>query len=104
MVSASASPPSPSPSSSRSYRHGRLRAALVDAGLEPAPADGPEAVVLRAATRAAGVSPNAAYRPFADRDELLRAVCERCMSRLAILDDRLIRETDPVNSRRTMPW
>jgi AcrR family transcriptional regulator len=48
---------------------------------------------LRAATRAAGVSHNAAYRHFADRDELLRAVCERCMSRLATLMQRRISES-----------
>lgn len=74
-----------SDASSRPYHHGRLRDALVDAGVELARAGGPEAVVLRSATRAAGVSHNAAYRHFADRDALLRAVCERCMSRLALL-------------------
>jgi AcrR family transcriptional regulator len=56
--------------------------------------------VLRAATRAAGVSHNAAYRHFTDRDELLRAVCERCMSRLALLMeqriDALPADPDPV--------
>jgi AcrR family transcriptional regulator len=76
--------------SSRPYHHGRLRDALVDAGLALARTEGPEAVVLRAATRAAGVSHNAAYRHFADRDELLRAVCERCMSRLALLMEQRI--------------
>ena len=37
---------------------------------------GPDAVVLREATRRAGVSPNAAYRHFADRQALLRAVSD----------------------------
>jgi len=55
----------------------------VDAGLELAREDGPDAVVVREASRRAGVSHNAAYRHFADRDELLKAVCERCMSELA---------------------
>jgi AcrR family transcriptional regulator len=85
---------------SRPYHHGRLREALVDAGLALARTEGPEAVVLRAATRAAGVSHNAAYRHFADRDELLRAVCERCMSRLALLMEKRIAalpaDPDPV--------
>ena len=35
---------------------------------------GPDAVILREATRRAGVSPSAAYRHFADRLELLQAV------------------------------
>lgn len=64
------------------YHHGHLRAALVDAGVELARAGGPDAVVLRAAARFAGVSHNAVYRHFADRDDLLFAVCIRCMEEL----------------------
>jgi AcrR family transcriptional regulator len=40
-------------------------------------------VVLREATRMVGVVPNAAYRHFADRDELLAAVCTAAMRELA---------------------
>ena len=83
------------------YHHGQLREALVEAGLETARAEGPEAVVLRAATRSAGVSPNAAYRHFADRDELLRAVAARCIMLLAELIQRRLGELgtegDPVD-------
>jgi AcrR family transcriptional regulator len=39
--------------------------------------------VLREATRMVGVVPNAAYRHFADRDELLAAVCAAAMGELA---------------------
>jgi len=56
------------------YRHGDLRRALLDAGIELARSGGPEAVVLREATRRAGVAPNAAYRHFASRQDLLEAV------------------------------
>ncbi|WP_235578192.1 TetR/AcrR family transcriptional regulator [Pseudorhodoferax sp. Leaf267] len=56
------------------YRHGDLRRALLDAGLQLAAAGGPDAVVLREATRRAGVAPNAAYRHFANREDLLDAV------------------------------
>jgi AcrR family transcriptional regulator len=56
------------------YRHGDLRQALITAGLELAREGGPDAVVLREATRRVGVSPNAAYRHFADRRALLTAV------------------------------
>jgi AcrR family transcriptional regulator len=69
----------------RAYHHGNLRAALVDAAFALARKEGPDAVVVRAAAREVGVSHNAAYRHFADRDALLRAVCERCMSELARL-------------------
>jgi len=39
--------------------------------------------VLREATRMVGVVPNAAYRHFADRNELLAAVCAAAMGELA---------------------
>lgn len=89
-------------SARRSYHHGDLRRALLDAGVELARTGGPDAVVLRAATRTAGVAPNAAYRHFADRDALLGAVSlhaqalvaaamERELARLAPLADPLDR-------------
>lgn len=56
------------------YRHGDLRQALLTEGIELARGGGPDAVVLREATRRVGVSPNAAYRHFADRGALLDAV------------------------------
>ncbi|MBU1358036.1 MAG: TetR/AcrR family transcriptional regulator [Gammaproteobacteria bacterium] len=56
------------------YRHGDLRRALLEAGVALARAGGPDAVVLREATRRAGVVPNAAYRHFASRQALLQAV------------------------------
>ncbi|MGI5164902.1 TetR/AcrR family transcriptional regulator [Spirillospora sp. CA-253888] len=65
------------------YRHGNLRQALLEAGIELARAGGPEAVVLREATRRAGVVPNAAYRHFADRDALVHAVSLAAMAELA---------------------
>lgn len=67
----------------QTFRHGDLRNALVTAGLEMARIGGPDAVVLREATRQAGVSPNAAYRHFAGQAELLDAVRSACLSRLA---------------------
>ena len=67
----------------RTFRHGDLRNALMTAGIEMARAGGPNAVVLREATRQAGVSPNAAYRHFANQAELLDAVRSACLSRLA---------------------
>jgi AcrR family transcriptional regulator len=60
-----------------------VRDALIAAGLEQARAGGPDAVLLREATRLVGVVPNAAYRHFADRDELLAAVCTAAMRELA---------------------
>ena len=58
------------------YHHGDLRAALIDAGLALTRTGGPEALTIREATRRVGVSPNAAYRHFADREALLRRGCD----------------------------
>jgi AcrR family transcriptional regulator len=66
------------------YRHGDLHHALLAAGTELARAGGPDAVVLREATRRVGVAPNAAYRHFADRRALLDAVCAASQSLLAV--------------------
>jgi AcrR family transcriptional regulator len=69
----------------RSYHHGNLREALVEAGVELARTGGPSAVLLRAASRQAGVSHNAAYRHFANQEDLVAAVAERCMTQLGLL-------------------
>ncbi|TDQ84061.1 TetR family transcriptional regulator [Dongia mobilis] len=65
------------------YRHGDLRRALIEAGIDLARQGGPEAVVLREATRRAGVVPNAAYRHFAGRQDLLQSVRSAALSALA---------------------
>ncbi len=72
------------PAPRSTYRHGDLRRALLAAGIELARQGGPDAVVLREATRRAGVVPNAAYRHFASRDDLLQAVRAFALSSLAM--------------------
>ena len=67
----------------RGYHHGNLRRALLDAGIALARGGGPDAVVLREATRRAGVVPNAAYRHFASRHVLLQAVRSASLVELA---------------------
>jgi AcrR family transcriptional regulator len=74
-------PAAPQPRST--YRHGNLRRALVDAGIELARAGGPDAVTLREATRRAGVVPNAAYRHFAGHHVLLQAVRSAALAAVA---------------------
>lgn len=86
------------------YHHGNLKEALVDAALATARLDGPDAVVLRAATRASGVSPNAAYRHFADRDELLGAVAGRCMVALTHLIETRLAQLSPGGDRAQLAW
>ncbi|MDP9116571.1 MAG: TetR/AcrR family transcriptional regulator [Actinomycetota bacterium] len=69
----------------RPYHHGNLHRTLVEAAVRLARTGGPDAVVLRAVSREAGVSHNAAYRHFVDRVDLLAAVSEVCMLQLATL-------------------
>jgi AcrR family transcriptional regulator len=86
------------------YRHGDLRRALVEAGVDLARHGGPDAVVLRAATRRVGVAPNAAYRHFAGRDALQRAVCAAAQGELARAMeaelDSLVPTAEPVADAR----
>ena len=72
------------PAKRDTYRHGDLRRALIEAGTELARGGGPDAVVLREATRRAGVAPSAAYRHFDDRRALLDAVCSAAQAALAV--------------------
>src|SRR3954469_20614889 len=79
----------------KTFRHGDLRNALVTAGLEMAKSGGPNAVVLREATRQAGVSPNAAYRHFANQSALLDGVRSACLSQLAAAINRALKKFSP---------
>ena len=84
----------------KTFRHGDLRNALIAAGLEMARAGGPNAVVLREATRQTGVSPNAAYRHFVSQAELLDAVRSACLSHLAAaIEDEMKKGRPGRNSR-----
>lgn len=58
----------------RGYHHGDLRAAIQRAGARLLEHQGRAALSLREAARRAGVSHNAPYRHFADRESLLAAI------------------------------
>ena len=79
---------------------GTVRAALVEAGVELARSGGPDALVLREATRMVGVVPNAAYRHFPDRDALLAAVRDAAIGQLA---QRMAQGMCRVRERRGTP-
>ncbi|MCZ0964020.1 TetR/AcrR family transcriptional regulator [Paracoccus benzoatiresistens] len=61
----------------KSYHHGNLRQALVDATAALIEETGPLAFTLTEAARRAGVSPAAPYRHFKGRDELLEEVARQ---------------------------
>jgi AcrR family transcriptional regulator len=65
----------------RSYHHGNLREALVDAALDLIAEKGPAGFTFAEAARAAGVSPAAPYRHFRDRDALMADVARRGFER-----------------------
>jgi AcrR family transcriptional regulator len=73
----------PRPVKREPYHHGSLREALVEAGVALAREGGPAAIVLREVARRVGVSPNAAYRHFADLRALMDAVAEAALRALA---------------------
>ena len=78
------------------YHHGNLREALIEAAADLARAEGSDGVVLREVARRTGVSHNAAYRHFDDREALLAEVASVGMDRL----ERAMREQmDAVRSR-----
>ena len=74
-----------------------LRDDLLDSALALlAEAGDPEDVSIRAVAKAAGVSPTAAYRHFADRDDLLESACARCFEVFsALLLDAIDGVDDP---------
>jgi AcrR family transcriptional regulator len=74
----------------RSYHHGNLRAALIEATLRAIAEDGPEGFTLRDVARRAGVSAAAPYRHFRDKEELLAAVAGECAERLGELTERAV--------------
>ena len=56
------------------YHHGNLREALLEAAIQLIAEVGPTAFTLREVARRAGVSHNAPYRHFQDKDDLMAAV------------------------------
>jgi AcrR family transcriptional regulator len=72
----------------RPYHHGNLRETLIKAALRLVAEVGPTAFSLREVARRAGVSHNAPYRHFRDKDELLAAVAAQGFRELtqAMLD------------------
>ncbi|RDG36426.1 TetR/AcrR family transcriptional regulator [Streptomyces corynorhini] len=66
----------------RSYHHGDLRDALLRSALRLLDADGVDALSLRAVARDAGVSANAPYRHYRDKEALLAALASHGFTEL----------------------
>jgi AcrR family transcriptional regulator len=66
----------------RSYHHGNLVAALIDATIDIVREKGIEQVSVREAARRAGVSPGAPFRHFENKAALMLAIAEQAISLL----------------------
>ncbi|GAA1462030.1 TetR/AcrR family transcriptional regulator [Williamsia maris] len=85
-----------------SYHHGNLREVLIEGGLSATRLGGPAALSIRDATRRAGVSPNAAYRHFRSRDDLLVAVIDRIQTLMATEMETTPDDVDAVDALRAV--
>ena len=65
------------------YHHGALHQAILDAAVEAARRDGPQAVGVRVLAKAVGVSPSAVYRHVPSIDALLAEAAQIARQQLA---------------------
>jgi AcrR family transcriptional regulator len=85
----------------RAYHHGNLKDSLLEAGVQLIAEVGPHAFTLREVARRAGVSHNAPYRHFKDKDELLAALAAQGFERLdAAMKRGAARATAPLDRFR----
>lgn len=68
----------------RTYHHGDLRRALIEAALDVVAESGQGTLSLRALAGRVGVSPTAVYRHFADLDTLLAAAAAEAFRRFSV--------------------
>jgi AcrR family transcriptional regulator len=87
-------------SAPRPYHHGNLKQALLDAAVALIAETGPRGFTLREAARRAGVSHNAPYRHFRDRNDLLAAVATDGFDRLTQAMARSSPRATPLNRLR----
>lgn len=85
----------------RTYHHGDLREALLDAVLTVVAEEGVHAVKVSALARRCGVSSGAPFRHFTNREALLVAAAERAVDgQLAAMDAAAEQVTDPLEAER----
>jgi AcrR family transcriptional regulator len=81
------------------YHHGNLREALIEAGLKSLAEQGPGNLSLRALAKTLGVSANAVYRHFADKDDWLNAMAAEGFSRFAQAQRDAVAEQSDAGAR-----
>jgi AcrR family transcriptional regulator len=84
--------------SKKAYHHGHLQEALLDAAIQLIAEIGANGFTLREVARRAGVSHNAPYRHFADREELLASVALQGFRELnQAMQDAAARQSTPLD-------
>jgi AcrR family transcriptional regulator len=76
----------------KSYHHGNLKETLLDAAIQLISETGPAGFTLREVARRAGVSHNAPYRHFRDRDDLMATVANEGFRELTHAMSRAARD------------
>jgi AcrR family transcriptional regulator len=79
----------------KSYHHGNLKQALVDATLELVVERGPFGFTIAEAARKAGVSPGAPYRHFKGREEIIEEAALQGFEMFADLMEHAYRKSQP---------
>lgn len=85
--------PKPKLEAKKTYHHGDLRAALLEAGFKLLEDRQGEALGLREVAREVGVSPTAIYRHFPDKSALMLALAHEGLERLGIAQQRAAQKT-----------
>lgn len=82
-------------STSKSYHHGDLRSALVEAGLKALETTGEAELSLRGLARQVGVSPTAVYRHFPDKKALMQALAEAGIAQMGERQRQAAQDAQP---------
>ncbi len=86
----------------KAYHHGDLRNSLINAGIEMLAEGGAAALDLRKVARIVGVSHNAPYRHFADKQALLAAIAEYGFNLLGAKLKEAIEETAATSHQQVL--
>lgn len=82
-------------STSKSYHHGDLRTALLEAGLKALESNAAEDISLRQIAREVGVSATAVYRHFPDKAALMAALAQAGIEQMAAWQSAEAARADP---------
>lgn len=89
-----------------SYHHGDLKNALIRAGIQVLAQDGVNGLSLRKVARKAGVSHNAPYAHFADKQALIASIAVDGHARISVLIEQVIGQypDDPLRQLVHLAW